>query len=134
MPLFWGPEPCSPPGCPSCRPLVKFPDFPRTHQTLGCLAWVSPRVPPEGEPKSKSDQGTKRELPPRTKPPPHHAEPGAGPGAAYLQRGGVFRVGAPMASRASGVRAGTREWVSASRSPPRCSFPPVFGFLRRQPR
>lgn len=59
------------------------------------------------------------------------AEPGADPGAAYLRRGSVSRIGAPMASRASGVRAGTREWVSASRSPPCCfSRAAVIGPVR----
>lgn len=76
MPLFWGSEPCRPPGCLSSRALIEFSDFPRTHQTLGCLSLVSPRVPPgEGEPRSKSDRGTKRGFPPRTKPPPPTQSP-----------------------------------------------------------
>lgn len=76
MPLFWGPELCRPPGCLSSRSLVEFRDFPRTHQTLGLPRLVSPRVPPgEGEPRSKSDRGTKRGFPPRTKQPPATQSP-----------------------------------------------------------
>lgn len=101
--------------------------FPRSHPNHGFSPrLVSPRVPPgEGEPRSKSDRGTKRGLPPRTRnppPPPRGARPGPGrclPAAGRrLQGRGAHGFGGGLGR----PRRDTRVWLSAAAgSPPRCS-------------